>query len=121
MPIGVSQRPSPANGTKSRPQVRSRISGAGRRKTTRRAREGDQQQEQPDEVGPATGRPQVSAAGRERADGGGEHEADGEVDREDGPPVGDGEDDRAEERAEDAPISWTAETTPSGTPRRSTG
>ena len=59
-PIGVSQRPSPANGMKSRPQVRSRISPDGRRNTTA----------PPAKVASRRSTPTTSGASRAAASGG---------------------------------------------------
>ena len=99
-PIGVSQRPSPANGMKSWPQVRSRIRPEGRRKTTSPPAKVASRSTRPTTSGRRRRAGRGARRGRQRADRRGEDQPDGEVDREDRAPVRHGEHRGAEQRPE---------------------
>ena len=107
-PSGVSQRPSPANGMNSRPQVRSRSSGGGWTNTSAAGDQGDAAgSDQPD-----PGRGDAVAGGSGDAPRHGAAEAAGSrppapaptarLISEDRPPVGDRQHQGAEQRADDA-------------------
>ena len=111
-PIGVSHRPSPANGMNSWPQVRSRSRSDGRMKTSAPVTRAMRSRKAPTRSGRLRFGPQRRRFGVDFLSVGdqtatcamrdGEHQPDGEVDQEDRPPVGDREDQGAEQRPDDA-------------------
>ena len=125
-PSGVSQRPSPGERDEQLApgQVAHQLAAAGRRRARRPRRD----QRSRAEADPVEARSVPGSLASRRldhrpasADRGGQHEADDEVDQEDHPPVGDGQHHAPKSGPTTLPSSWTAETTPSGTPRRCTG
>ena len=122
----MAHRVDPATGMNSWPQVtsRRRLPGSTKTRVPGHERDGEEGEAHPVEGRPAASdasRWIVGHAGRGPVDEDGEDEADHQVDREDHPPVGDGEDHRAVERADDAADLLDGRHDPERYAARSTG